>query len=178
MRLQDILMTRFFIFIIFTLLISGCGRLSQNNVVSDKIIMKDAKVNGEIKSGVLTFHKYSWFAQATMHYDLLIAEITPDDPFFQWFSPIVQRDLQSCGRAFISSKYQAINGILTHALFREQLENQGVTELVPTQFMIPFKLHHFYQRYALGRYKLVALCQRGSDPITLKVQGYSPVTIP
>ncbi len=156
----------------------SCGRLSQNNAVVDTLVMKDARVNGENRSMVLKFHKYSWFAQATLHYDLVIAEVKKEDPIFEWFSEINQRDLLACGRAFISAKYSFMDGIISHGFIRSQFEEQGVTEIVPTDFMIPFKLHHFFQRYALIRYKIVALCQKGTDPIVLKVQGYPPVTIP
>lgn len=160
------------------LIISSCGRLSHNLVNSDKMIMRDARINGEDVKTTLNWNRYQWFAQATMHYDLLLAQMDKDSPYFQWFSPQTQKDLLACGRFFISAKYAFLDTAISHGNIRNQFIEQGVEEIVPTDFLVPFRSHYFFFRYALNRYKIVALCQKGDKPLKLKVQGYKEVTIP
>ena len=85
---------------------AGCGNLSKNQITHSSFILKNGYFQGRPIKTELVFKRYSWFKEATLMYDIRIAPISQEAPYFQWLAYYSQQDVKKCPQFYIALFYE------------------------------------------------------------------------
>ncbi len=141
----------------------GCAITSQNRVVKGDFRLSGGTAKQVVWSEAIIFERTSWYKQTSLVYEVLLAPLSKDSPFYVWFSDATKNALFSCASPYILLDYSLDSTLLPHSIIRKQLAQQGFSEIVIPQFSSEFKNHPQYKISNLTFYSLKGYCRKISD---------------
>ena len=145
-------------------LLLGCSSLNQNKVARGTFNFHGGVSRSQEWSESLDFKRYSWFKGLTLVFDLLIAPLPPDSPFYDWASPGEKGALQSCHQTLVVLNYNQGHPRATQGVFVQQMEKSGYSKVGLPNFSRHLKMHPSYNESGLQLYRIYALCAK-SEPL-------------
>lgn len=168
------MVNKIIIFLALASLSISCAITSQNTSANGEFVITGGTSGNKIWNEGLVFKKKSWYKQTTLVYEVMLAEITKDSPFYAWFSTSEKSNLLSCKRPYILLDYTFDASILPRSLVREQLHAKGFKEVSVNGFSRELKNHPQYKISNLLYYKIKGYClsSEKSEALNLYLPGF------
>lgn len=145
----------------FTLIFSGCAQMgNQNRISTSDVNFKGGIFHKSAWDEKLDMKRYSWFAGATLHYDLIIGELTPESKFNAWISKSEKSLLKSCTKVYVGLLYAYQLANLSTLAISSQLEEQGLSVITMPSFGKHLQGHYTFAERRLHQHKIVSFCQK------------------
>lgn len=168
---------------ILTLFISaGCSSLnSLNQVPSASLILKGGKSKSLEWSESLTFKRRSWFNGATLKYDILVAKLDRQSPFYNWLGQSERSQFNSCPNYYITLVFasNAINAVRASKVeFMSNFDLVGLKRISIPIFESNLRNHAFNQNRNLMKHTLYGMCKTNNlTDVEVNVPNYSTVRV-
>ena len=159
-------------------LLLGCSSLNRNKVAEGSVNFRGGISHSREWSESLNFKRYSWFKGLTLVFDLLVAPLPPDSPFYHWASPGERGALQSCHKVLIVLNYNQGHPRATQGMFVQQMEKSGHTKVGLPNFGKHLKMHPGYNESGLQLYRSYALCAKSEPlPSSIHFPGFRAISL-
>ena len=161
------------LFFPLVVLLFGCASFSLNQVTTSKLVLKNGYFDGEFVKSELVFKKISWYREASLIYQINLAEVSENMPHFKWFSSAVQKDIRKCSRFYVALLYSHSNDYIYHDQVKEQLNQQGIQLYLIPNFWGILIMHPQFKKGSLHLHRGKGLCiEDEKESILLKLSGY------
>ncbi len=152
--------------------------LSKNEVLKSNFKLVGGVGARRVWDDSLNFKRISWYKETSLVFDILLAPISEQSPFYSWFSTTEQEQLRECKQAYIYLDYTLDSKFLSRTDVRDQLRQQGFRPVVVTNFVRELKNHPQYRRNNLSYYRVMGLCRvSSSSGMKVKLPGFALVEI-
>ena len=157
----------------------SCSSLSKNMVKKGDLVLRGGIYENQQWQDNYVFHRTSWFKELTLTFDILLAPITEDLPWFVWLSRSNKERIKRCPDARILLTYSwnpnFFIGATTipHQTAYQQFEEQGFEVFALTSFESHLRMHPNFEYLSLQLYKTVGICAgRKVDKIKINMPGF------
>ncbi len=156
----------------------GCSSLNRNKVARGSVNFQGGISHSQEWSESLNFKRYSWFKELTLVFDLLVAPLPLDSPFYHWALPGEKSALQSCHKALIVLNYNQGHPRATQGIFVQQMEKSGYSKMGLPNFSRHLKMHPAYSESGLQLYRAYALCAKSEPlPSNIHFPGFRAISL-
>lgn len=160
--------------LLLALTLTSCSNLTKNYVKEGAFYVKSGKAFDQTWSDKLKFSRTSWYHELTMQFDLLVADLTPESPFYNWLSPNEKEQASKCRDFKIGLAYSLDTVILPYSYLNAQLDEAGFQKFELMEFRKQLIQHPDSLMYSLNLYKVFGMCRgiNSSKPLILNFPGY------
>ncbi len=161
--------------VLFLILLSSCASQQGRRPVYDsEVPLKGGRFAEKEWDDKLSFKRVSWYQDATLSYDLLIAELKESSPFINWLGSNKLK-LNQCSHFYITFLYASPT--MSNGLYhlRQELMNNELEEVSVVDFAAEVKANRIIQDRNLWEYKVVGWCSKDdseSPKINVRNSGY------
>lgn len=163
------------------LLISACANLSKNQTLTEDFVVRGGKFGNQTWNDSLHFKRTSWYAELTLVYDLLMAQIEEQSPFWQWLSVSEKQTLLACKKHYVVVAYAQDSQKISHSQFKAYAAEAGYSSVALPQFANYMRLHPDFNQNSFHLYTVFGLCLDNSSPkrenISLQFPNFTEVLI-
>ena len=153
--------------------LASCGNLSTNQISRGSFALNNGHFNGQIVETELIFDRFAWFKEASLMYEVRVAPVSEQSPYFQWLSSHSQQNARECSRFYIALLYAKSSRYISHRMVLNQLIEQGAQVQTIPEFWRSLRMHPQFEGEALQRHRVSGLCFRGrNSSIVLGLPGY------
>lgn len=158
------------ILIIILVIIASCSSYRGVNRVGESSLA----VHGGIKADKewtdsLHFERRSFYIEATLMHDVLIAKLESSSPFYDWFSSLPS----GCTPAYVLLTYNKQGTILSPSVITNQIEQSGYNIIVVPTFANHITSNSSFRKRNLNFYNVRALCPtENKKDIVLNLPGF------
>ncbi len=158
----------------------ACSSLSKNVVKKGSIVLRGGRLGNLEWETNLRFERISWYKELTMFYDLLVTEITPDSPFYAWFSKVEQEIVQNCKDFRIMMGYALDPDKIGHSDILSEFEKSGFKRVAIPNFKVNLVMHPNFEKLSMQLYQVYGICQESEikrEKITFILPGFREMTL-
>ncbi len=162
-------------FILLILLLSSCAsNKSRRPILQTTLSLSGGKYQDQAWNDNLTLYRTSWFKDATLTQDILIADLKTQSPFANWMG----KDkllLQKCQQFFVTLIYSDISAKQKLGYLRTQLESNGLKEYSILDFSFEIMAHQQIIDWNLQQHKVIGWCSEDTNTnksIDITLPGY------
>jgi hypothetical protein len=157
----------FTFFILMAMLTNlSCSNLSQNIIKEGSF-----QINGGYKDKLrwedpLPFKRYSWYQELTLMFDILVAKMPPESPFYHWLSDAEKKMVAPCQDFLLVLTYALEDKKISEGMFRDQMALSGYDQWILRDFQSFLVNHPDFEKQALKLYHLHSFCKMNgpADP--------------
>ena len=157
--------------LLFTLI--SCSVYKTRRTFSDNEISIRGGVHGDKDwDSSLTFKRYSWYKDATLSNDLLIAKLDSNSDFAHWMDSD-RLHLSQCDRFYIGLLYSGVNAEQGVPFMETQIESSGAELKIILAFTKELKAHQNLRDWHLSRHKVYGICtSKSSESLSISLSGF------
>lgn len=144
--------------LLVTLSLSSCSNLTKNLVKSGEFSVHRGVYENKKWDENLLFVRKSWYHELTLHFDLMAAGITSENPFYHWFSETEKNALNACANVIVLLSYQFDADRISTTSLDNQLREQGLKLVSIPAFQNQMRNHPDFEHLSLSLYRVKALC--------------------
>lgn len=160
------------------LLTASCSSFQARKAITEsEIIFHNGTYQNNSWDDDLVFTRYSWFHDATMDQDILVAKIDNESSFNKWLGKDLLR-LRDCSGIYIVLSYdrEGNSGIVTS--IDKKIRGEGGRSIEIVGFKQELKSHQNYADWNLKNHKFQGFCALNSSlSVSLDLPGYRAVSI-
>lgn len=150
-------MVKITLFIIL-LNLGACANLSKNLVMKEEFDLRGGKFGNQQWDQPLVFERTSWYSELTMVYDLLLARVSEQSPFWQWLSNSEKESLKGCQAHYVAVAYTQDSKKISHSSFKSMALEAGYRSFALPQFGKYLQLHPDFAKNSFHLYSVFGLC--------------------
>ena len=166
---------RYFLFILIMILSSCSIYKTRSAFTTEKLSIKGGVYEDETWDTSLYFKRYSWYIDATLKNEILIADLDNQSEFFKWLGNDTVK-AQSCKKFQIALVYSDANAEQSNPYLIDQIRKSQVEVLEVLDFKKELKSHQNLKDWYLSRHKIVGLCS-DSGSFTVSIPSFMTKTL-
>ncbi len=152
------------------LLTTSCSLTGRNIVQVNDFELAGGSVGNSSWKDELKLKRISWYQEMTMVFDVLLGEVTPNSPFYDWFSTSEKVSLKSCSKSYLALYYSSASEVISKNNFIKQASSQGFEKYVMNEFAGALRLHPQYITNSFQLYDIAIFCSKSNLGNSLKVE--------
>jgi hypothetical protein len=175
-------MQKYLIITTFIIFVVSCTSMSTIN----KVLQTDVPFQGGVGadkewSEELTFKRTSWYHEAHMTNDLMVANLKKDSPFVAWLGTAKKNVFSDCSQFFVTlyrihNFKKASKGRLI-----DPFTGAGMEEINIVEFKDSIKNHPTFSGLHLENYNVTGFCMSSKTPqsekLTVKLPGFRSINV-
>ncbi|MFA6236455.1 MAG: hypothetical protein WC635_03925 [Bacteriovorax sp.] len=163
-----------FLLLLLGLIAVSCANLSKNTVETGKLPLKNGTFADKVWKEDLIFHRYSWYHELTLTFDLMLAQVVPQSSFNFWFSKDELDTLDKCSDSRVVMAYSMDTKVIPYSSLYEQIERAGYTRVELLEFKKQLLGHPDSNLNGFKLYHIFAICKKTKDlkPLIINFPGF------
>lgn len=151
----------------------SCSTYQSTNFIKEGTFLLKDGAYGHSWNGELKFKRVSWYQQATLMFDFLIAELNPSSPYQAWLSADMLENKKKCQRFYIVLDYSLESDHPGYSHIDQQFRVALFEKIHLPLFESNIKMHPQYVENSMRLYRLYGLCDHNNlKEIALVLPGY------
>lgn len=120
----------------------------------------------------LDFRRFSWYKDATMANEILIAKLDGKSPFANWMGA-ARLHVSKCDQFYIGLLYSDVNAEQGNPFLESEIEKSGIELITILDFKKELNAHQNYRDWHLTRHKVYGLCaSRTAEALKITLPGF------
>lgn len=161
------------------ILIASCTTLNKNMIKEGSYDISGGVHQNMKWDDTLTFKRVSWFKELTLTFDIFMATIGKESPFYVWFSEEEKAMMNKCVDSQIVLTYAWDPMQISREDFFDRAQKLGYERLSVPTFHSNVKMHPNFARINVYLYKTSLLCRKnlGDSKMVISFPGFPSVTL-
>lgn len=160
------------IILLLTSIVSCASNQSRRPVFRSEVVLKGGDYQDKNWKEKIVFKRISWFQDATLMQEILVADLKKGSPFEAWLGG-QKLEYDRCNQFFVSLLYADINASPKENHLSAELKGNKLSEQAILDFSRQLKAHPAFVDYKLQSHKIVGWCHQGTSNL-----GELMVTLP
>ena len=128
------------------LLMASCSSLTKNMTKQGEFSIRSGYHKDISWDDSLTFDRYSWYHEWTLHLDVMMAKVDKNSPFYSWFSRSEKGLMNRCQDAYVTMSYHLDPDRISQKMFLEEMEKMGYKKVITPKFARALELHPDHEK--------------------------------
>lgn len=152
-------------------MIFGCSSLTRNIIQPGKFVFDGGVYKDKKWDDQFVMKRTTWYTGLTTVFDIAIAKVDVESPFFQWFDKTDRMNIKlSKGPCFVGLYYSGDEKRIPMGVVRSQIRDRGGNIKQFNSFFENLRAHPKSYEYSYSMYKEIGFCFDGpvkNVPITI-----------
>ncbi|MBT4790073.1 MAG: hypothetical protein HON90_00755 [Halobacteriovoraceae bacterium] len=160
--------------ILFVFLLSACSiNQTRRPISQSQVLLSGGRYNEQSWDDDLSFSRFSWYHDATLTHEVLIAPLSKESKFSFWLGESSEY-LTKCIHFKVALVYADLNTAKGVAHIVSEIEKSGYKRVSLLDFSHQLKAHQNYLDWKLGQHKIMGFCQEDvkAEPIKVTIPGF------
>jgi hypothetical protein len=170
---------KFFINISISFLLLSCASLDTNQVKRSTHVIKGGQASNLVWKDSINLKRTSWFYKANLLYEMSIAEIPIDSPFFAWFDASELSIVKKCKQVLWVVDYVYDIRRVQPNYVKNLLSESGYVDIAAPHFNKNFLNHPDTSTLSNQNYKMKLFCHESQtySGISATIPGFKQESI-
>lgn len=161
--------------------ITSCSNLSKNFTKKGDFYLRGGQFQASKWKESLKFHRYTWFHEVTMLYDMMLSRIDSKSPFYDWFSNSEKKLISACSDFYLMLDYSIDSKKVSKKMVENDAKRSGYEKIVLRDFEKHLINHPDVEELSLQLYETSGLCYKGEqstqEKILVRLPGFTETVI-
>jgi hypothetical protein len=159
--------------------VSCSTNTTRRPIFKSEVTISGGNYNGESWDEKIKFNRTSWFKDASVSHEILIAKLTGESKFSNWMGTD-KLQLSSCQEFQVALLYADSSSSQGTGYLLAQLTSGGFQQVSILDFSQEIKAHQNFKDWKLARHKVYGLCLKdgkGNKAIEVSIPGFKRIKV-